>query len=150
MNHHATYLATLLPRRTSDALTERGLPIGIWYATGSEKSMQQTHHPAATPVRLSKRQGLHTQVLGLDGRTDLLSRRWQKENDDEEDEGEWYSSTPKEATEGGERAGAIDPMMTNPTMWTKSPVREEQVEAIVARGVQLGLTLTTPFVKALF
>jgi hypothetical protein len=91
MNHHTTCLANPLPHRASstDATTDRGWPVEIRYTARSEKSMRQMHHPAAGPIRLSNRQGARARVLGLDSRTELLSRRWRKESGTEEDEGDW-------------------------------------------------------------
>jgi hypothetical protein len=61
-----------------------------------------------------------------------------------EDEGERYGLAPKEIT-GGARGGIMDLATMDPTTPMKSSESEEQEEAIVVCGVQLALTVTTPF-----
>jgi hypothetical protein len=68
--------------------------------------------------------------LGFDGWTKLLRGRWRKESDIEEDEGEQFTSAPKEVTGGGARGGATDLMTTKLAMPTKSLEREEAKEAV--------------------
>jgi hypothetical protein len=65
-----------------------------------------------------------------------------------------YGLASKEITggrvSGGARGGATDPVAVDLATPTKSLEREEQEEALAARAVWFGLTLTAPFVEPFY
>jgi hypothetical protein len=113
---------TLAPPPSEDDPLGFGTPLDLKSPCG------QPHHPTAGPFHLSNRQGSCARVLGLDGQTESLRGRWRKESGTEEEEGERFSSAPKEVTRGGAsggaRGGALDLATAEPA---KSPKREEVV-----------------------